>query len=1541
MRGKLVSLLVFIWAALFPAAAFTPAPLNVNLDRPISGFGFVDAFPGIHFDQPVAVVSAPGENNRVFVVERRGTIWAVTNLHEPTRSLFLDLSARTVWDIPYNESGCLGLAFHPGFATNHFFFVYRVTYTSGEYSRNTLSRFTAAPDRSIGDPASEFMLFSQRDTSEVHNAGCLRFGPDGYLYFSIGKDGPPPDLQSTEPQSVDKGLFGGIFRIDVDNRPGNLAPNEHPDIPPGAYKIPADNPWVGATTFLGKPVNPNKLRTEFFAVGLRNAWQFSVDPLTGEIFCGDVGESGLEEVNFIQPGKNYGFPYFEGWIQHHVDLPPDQLTPPLFQYGHGMTTNTGSAVIGGFVVHNGNYPCLDGSYIFGDFGSGNIWKLRRGAQFAVEWLAREPGIAAFGQDPSNGDVLVVNVGEGTIRRLAYVAPNQSGVPELLSKTRIFTSLSTLAVAPGYQPYDINVAFWSDGARKKRWFGLTDSGARYGFIEDANWNFPKGAVWVKHFDLELNKGVPSSTRRLETRLLIKDANEVYGFTYRWGSSVTDAQLVPSSGMDETFQIIENGTNRAQVWHYPARGECHSCHSRNAGFAAGFNTHQLNRDAIHNNVTKNELYRLAQLGYLDRPAVDPTLLRRIAPADNASQPLEHRVKSFFAANCAICHHPDGLPIKARWDARITTPLHFANIIEGAVSQPFYSWVDDRVVRWRNITNSVLLQRLTNFDPWTYHMPPFASTVVNAEAIAMLTEWINTLPDPLWTRTQIGTAPLFGSVAQTSNSLVIAGAGADDSLYFTHQRITNNFQIVARIKNVPGRTPGLRAGLMARATDEPGSAFAAILQNAGGANVFSILSNSTPTFHGSGFVWQRLVRDGSRIIASESADGKNWTTLAASDGWTQSNVLVGFAVSSGDPWSFATVEFDNYSIVSLALNTAQSSFTLPSVIPLAAEIANINAMIARVEFWANDRVLASATAPPWTAQWTNAIAGNHTLRAVAITTDGHAVTSAPVAISLTVEPPMAIFVQSASIKSSGWRSTYGNIGYVLPNVVTNLPANTVFTTDASTFRWQPDQTHYGLDDLFGNVVATSWKDSQEFVIKFRPSFEDPYQMTLCLADYGSEGCQEEITILSDTGVVRDQRTERNFTAPQFLTWAARGEIAIRVRSTSAAPVYLSGIFLDPLPLSQVTLVAPDSGSNFSVPSNIALLAEPQAIGLPLRRVEFYSDAVRIASITNAPYRFTWTNVLAGAHTLTAVAVGYFGRMSTSAPVFIHCEIPATRLTFTGVNGMAKGNWSPAFGSDGFQIPLGPQQFRPFARVVVEPWVGLWEWVPNSVDPRAMLEPYTDSALATCWYSSFYIDATVDFLDGREHPLALYFLDFERVAARQLLQIFDANSNALLDEYVLDDMGEGIHLTWNLRGRIRIRISPLTPWTAIMSGIFVGGPISNSQLWWAKHFGGDLLAVPKWMEDPDNDSRANAVEYALGSNPLAVDDPVTLRAALSGRFLAFEVNAVHAATDAVLAVETSTDLAHWQPVTITRTDTGENIRFTTPLTENGRFYRLRFDAP
>src|SRR5207247_990170 len=153
-----------------------------------------------------------------------------------------------------------------------------------------------------------------------------------------------------DPQAIDKGFFGGIIRIDVDQRPGSLPPNPHPSSTTN-YAIPPDNPFIGVGSYNGYTVDPTQVRTEFYATGFRNPWRIAFDFTTGELYCGDVGGGEWEEIDIIKPGGNYGWPYREGFAGN----PPPGATdmPPFYVYGHGYSADKGLVVIGG-LVHRGS-----------------------------------------------------------------------------------------------------------------------------------------------------------------------------------------------------------------------------------------------------------------------------------------------------------------------------------------------------------------------------------------------------------------------------------------------------------------------------------------------------------------------------------------------------------------------------------------------------------------------------------------------------------------------------------------------------------------------------------------------------------------------------------------------------------------------------------------------------------------------------------------------------------------------------------------------------------------------------------------------------------------------------------------------------------------------------------------------------------------------------------------------------------------------------------------------------------------------------------
>lgn len=302
---------------------------------------FEEAFSNLTFRRPVDLQHF-GEN--LFVVEQPGIIWIFENRQDVTdRHQFLNIQNR-VRSVG-NEEGLLGLAFHPDFDTNGYFFVY---YSASNPRRSIVSRFkTLANNPSRGDPDSEVVILEVNQPASNHNGGQLAFGPDGYLYIALGDGGGAND-QFGHGQNT-KSLLGTISRIDVSTIP---------------YSIPPDNPFAGSTTD----------RPEIFAWGLRNPWRFSFDPNTRVIYAADVGQNAIEEVNIIERGGNYGWPIMEGTrcFRPRTNCNQDGLILPIFEYDH---SNGPASVTGGYVYRGPGVPDLTGWYVLGDYVDGRFWGL--------------------------------------------------------------------------------------------------------------------------------------------------------------------------------------------------------------------------------------------------------------------------------------------------------------------------------------------------------------------------------------------------------------------------------------------------------------------------------------------------------------------------------------------------------------------------------------------------------------------------------------------------------------------------------------------------------------------------------------------------------------------------------------------------------------------------------------------------------------------------------------------------------------------------------------------------------------------------------------------------------------------------------------------------------------------------------------------------------------------------------------------------------------------------------------------------------------
>ena len=332
----------------------------------------VEAFPNLTFDSPVDI-QAPGDG-RIFVVEQRGRIKAFENdTAASTSNLFLDIEDMVRSG---GERGLLGLAFHPDYEENGFFFV---DYTIEAPNLETrISRFKVnANNPEEADPESELIILEVDQPFSNHNGGQVAFGPDGYLYISFGDGG-----SSGDPQNNGQNLstfLGSIVRIDVDN------PSDGKN-----YSIPDDNPFVD---------NSEGYLEEIYTYGLRNAWRFSFDSETGELWTGDVGQNKWEEIDIIESGKNYGWNIMEGFhCYNSSNCDTSGLVLPVWEYGHDEPG--GYSITGGFVYRGKSVPSLKGKYIYADFVSGSIWALsRNGNDFRNEVVFNSDyNIPTFGTD---------------------------------------------------------------------------------------------------------------------------------------------------------------------------------------------------------------------------------------------------------------------------------------------------------------------------------------------------------------------------------------------------------------------------------------------------------------------------------------------------------------------------------------------------------------------------------------------------------------------------------------------------------------------------------------------------------------------------------------------------------------------------------------------------------------------------------------------------------------------------------------------------------------------------------------------------------------------------------------------------------------------------------------------------------------------------------------------------------------------------------------------------------------------------------------
>jgi len=296
------------------------------------------------FDRPVGLEYSHEESPLIYLVQQNGII-KVLSTDEPgqSSSIWFNISSKI---LASGEKGLLGLAFHPNYPANETFYVNYNFVTPTDELMTRISRFYAPGG--VADPQSEEILLSFDQPRSNHNGGQLAFGPDGYLYISLG-DGGGSSSRLNSQDLTD--FMGDILRIDVNTETG--------------YAIPADNPFVN---------NPDAM-DEIYSLGFRNPWRMSFDPETGDLWVADVGETNRESIYLAEKGKNYGWPIVEGtYCFESENCDTTNIEIPFYEYIYDQE-DTGRSITGGYVYRGKDNPSLTGKYVYGDFMSGRIWAL--------------------------------------------------------------------------------------------------------------------------------------------------------------------------------------------------------------------------------------------------------------------------------------------------------------------------------------------------------------------------------------------------------------------------------------------------------------------------------------------------------------------------------------------------------------------------------------------------------------------------------------------------------------------------------------------------------------------------------------------------------------------------------------------------------------------------------------------------------------------------------------------------------------------------------------------------------------------------------------------------------------------------------------------------------------------------------------------------------------------------------------------------------------------------------------------------------------
>ncbi|QDU27161.1 Soluble aldose sugar dehydrogenase YliI precursor [Anatilimnocola aggregata] len=674
------------------------------------------AFPQLRFERPTSIEQFPGAN-RLLVTEMGGKVFTIVKgAATKEKDLVVDLKGLLPQELAGKNVSLLDAEFHPQFGENRSLFICYVHPGNGGHTRVSRLTLTGGSTPSVV-PGSEQVIITW--PSGGHNAGCLEFGKDGFLYIATGDgSGPnPPDGRTTGQDVSD--LLGAILRIDIDRQQGDLA-----------YAIPADNPFVNTQTARG----------EVWAYGLRNPFKIGVDMESGDVFAADNGWESWEMVHRIVRGGNCGWPIMEGraLLRSEVKPGPTPIIPPVKDHPH----TEANSVIGGPVYRGAKLPQLAGSFVYGDYITGTIWSVRResdGSYSHATLCDTDQRIVSFTQG-NEGELYVLDYDfTGQIYELlpSDLPDTSATFPRRLSETGLFTSLENLEPAPGVVPYSVQVERWLDGAHAQRWLAIPGDGqVQLSTSKEESPVYPEGTVLVKHLSL------PEHKLRLETQLLHFERGVWRPYSYLWNEAGTDAELVDSIGTQRGLKIPSKDAKEGFVertWRASAVNECKLCHNAESRNVLGFVPHQLTR-LVASSGGETELTRLSAMKAVAKAPTNSAddQLRLVDPHD-AAQPLDERARSYLHVNCSMCHQPGGNAIVSFF-LRKDLPFEKLNTSKGTGIGTF-GLRDAKLIVPGDPARSVLMYRMSKLG--YARMPYIGSQVVDSRGVALIDAWIRSMP------------------------------------------------------------------------------------------------------------------------------------------------------------------------------------------------------------------------------------------------------------------------------------------------------------------------------------------------------------------------------------------------------------------------------------------------------------------------------------------------------------------------------------------------------------------------------------------------------------------------------------------------------------------------------------------------------------------------------------------------------------------------------------------------------------------------------